>query len=167
MRMKTFGLFGGLLWVTACSSEPAELPFRPVADMQQLMTHIIDPAADVVWDSVGTNVTAEGEEHWEPETDEEWAVVLNSAMTITESANLLMMGERARDQETWMRMSQNMVDAGLLAVEAAQAQDADAIFAIGENVYNSCDQCHNLYWVGDEDRGRVRNDNPQPPGQEE
>jgi len=120
-----------------------------------------------VWDAVGTVISSEGEDHWEPETDEEWAVILNGAMTITESANLLMIGERARDQETWMRMAQGMADAGLLAVAAAEAQDADAIFGVGEAVYNSCDRCHNLYWVGDDDRGRARDENPEPPVREE
>ena len=164
--MRALTLAVGLLWLSACS-EPAEGPYRPVADMQQLMAHIIDPAADVVWDAVGTILTSDEEEHWEPQTDEEWAAVMNGAMTITEAANLLMLGERARDQETWMRMAQNMSDAGLLAVTAAEARDAEAIFAVGENIYNACDQCHKLYWVGDEDRGRVQNESPQPPAPEQ
>lgn len=166
MQIRDLGLATGLIWLGACSG-PAEIPLRPVANVQQLMTHIVDPAADVVWDAVGTVITSEGEEHWEPETDEEWTFVLNGAITITEAANLLMIGERARDQEAWMRMAQGMAEAGLLAVEAAEAQDAEAIFEIGEDVYNSCERCHNLYWVGDEDRGRVRDENPQPPVREE
>ena len=66
-----------------------------------------------------------------------------------------MIGERARDQDTWMRMAEGMHAAGLLALEAADAKDVEAIFAVGEAVYNACDSCHNLYWVGDADRGRV------------
>ena len=163
--MRTLACAVGLIWLNACS-EPGEEPYRPVADVRQLMTHIVDPAADVVWDAVGTVVTADGEQHWEPETDEEWAVVLNGAVTITEAANLLMLGERARDQETWMRMAQSMSDAGLLAVAAAEARDVEAIFAVGEAIYSSCDQCHNLYWVGDEDRGRVRNEGMELPERE-
>ena len=93
--------------------------------------------------------SAEGVDHWEPRTDEEWAVVVNGAMTMTEAANLLMMGDRARDQDTWMQMAQGLVDAGRLALEAAEARDAEAVFALGEEVYNACDRCHNLYWVGD------------------
>ena len=143
---------------TGCATESEQVPFRPVADVQELMAHMIDPAADAVWDAVGIVLTADGVDEWRPETDEDWAVVMNGAVTITESANLLMMGPRARDQDTWMRMAQGMVDAGLLAVEAAEARDADAIFALGEDIYNACDRCHNLYWVGDEDRGRVRSE---------
>ena len=105
MRIRDLGMVAGLVWLGACSGPP-EIPLRPVASVQQLMAHIVDPAADIVWDAVGTVISVEGEDHWEPETDEEWAVVLNGAMTITEAANLLMIGERARDQETWMRMAQ-------------------------------------------------------------
>jgi len=167
MRIRVLGMVvASLVGLGACS-EPAEIPLRPVASVQQLMAHIVEPAADIVWDAVGTVISSEGEDHWEPETDEEWVVILNGAMTITESANLLMIGERARDQETWMRMAQGMADAGLLAVAAAEAQDADAIFGVGEAVYNSCDRCHNLYWVGDDDRGRARDENPEPPVREE
>ena len=44
------------------------------------------------WDAVGTVITEEGTDYWEPVTEEEWAVVENGAMTIMEGANLLMIG---------------------------------------------------------------------------
>lgn len=163
MRIGACMLLLGSVTLAGCGSEPPELPFRPVASVSELMSTMIDPAADVVWDAVGTIITHDGVEHWEPETDEDWAVVLRGAMTITESANLLMIGDRARDQDTWMRMAQAMVAAGQLAIEAAENQDVEAIYGVGEAVYNSCDSCHNLYWIGDADRGMVRDENPQPP----
>lgn len=148
--------------VAGCGSEPSGPPLRPVADVGQLMAMILDPAADAVWDSSGTIISAEGRHEWEPETDEEWAVVANGAMTLIEGANLLMIGDRARDQEGWMQLSQNMSDAAMLVHEAAEARDADLVFELGETLYRTCDRCHNLYWVGDEDRGRVREDAPEP-----
>ena len=141
-------LLGGLI-LGGCASEPQELPFRPIANVSELMRTMIDPAADVVWNSIGTIVTSEGEEHWEPETEEEWQAVINGAVTLTESANLLMLGERVQDQDTWIRLSQGMADAGLLAWKAAESKDVEAMFSIGADVYNSCVQCHNLYWVND------------------
>ena len=160
MRSGAWVLLVGSVMFGGCASEPQEVPFRPVASVSQLMSTMIDPAADVVWDAVGTIITHDGVEHWEPETDEEWAAVLRGAVTLTESANLLMIGERARDQETWMRMAQAMVSAGQLAVEAAENQDVEAIYGVGEAVYNACDSCHNLYWVGDADRGRAGEESP-------
>ena len=38
---------------------------------------------------------------------------------------------------------------------AAEAEDADQVFALGEEVYTTCNNCHMLYWVDDADRGRA------------
>ncbi len=152
----------GALIAFGCSPAPGP-PFKPVADVQQLMEMMVDPAADVVWDAVGTVITAAETNEWFPQTDEEWATVRNSAVVLMESGNLLMMGSRARDQDAWMRMAQGLVDAGALAMEAAESKDPDAVFAVGEDVYIACDRCHNLYWVGDEDRRPVLGNSPEPP----
>ena len=76
-------------------------------------------------------------------------------MTLIESGNLLMLGNRARDTDQWYAYSQDMIDAAAVALEAAQARDADRIFDSGEVVYNACNNCHNIYWIGDEQRGRT------------
>ena len=104
-----------------------------------------------------------GINEWYPKTDEEWAVVMNGAITITESGNLLMIGNRARDQSTWMHMAQGMIEAGQAALAVAESRDHEALYEVSEQVYNACEGCHDLYWIGDEDRGRIRNENPQPP----
>ena len=158
MHRILISVLAGAVLTAGCASEPSGPPLEPVADVAQLMRNILDPAADAVWDSSGTIITAE-----EPETDEDWAVVINGAMTIAEGANLLMIGDRARDQEGWMQLSLGMSEAAMLVHEAAEARDAQRVFDLGETLYRSCDRCHNLYWVGDEDRGRVRDDNPDPP----
>ena len=156
MRTGIFPVLTGALLFVACAAEPTGPPLQPTATVQELMANMIDPAADLVWDAVGTVITEDLIDQWEPRTDEEWAIVRNGAVTITEAGNLLMIGDRARDQDTWMRMSQGMIDSGRQALEAVDARDAEAVFAVGEVVYNSCDSCHSLYWVGDADRGRVR-----------
>ena len=161
MRRLLLGVCVSAFLLTGCDSEPSGPPLAPVADVGELMRMILDPAADAVWDSSGTIITVEGTEEWEPETDEDWAVVTNGAITIAEGANLLMIGDRARDQEGWMQLSLNMSEAAMLVHEAALARDAERVFDLGETLYRSCDRCHNLYWVGDEDRGRVRDDNPE------
>ncbi len=146
-----------------CSHIPKEPPFEPVADINQLMTMMIDPAADAVWESVGMILDENGINEWYPKTDEEWAVVMNGAITITESGNLLMIGNRARDQSTWIRMAQGMVEAGQAALAVAESRDHEALYEVSEQVYSACESCHNLYWIGDKDRGRIRDENPQPP----
>lgn len=155
MRLMLLGIIASLL-VVGCGLESTGPPFKPVADVTQLMAKIIDPAADIVWDAVGTIISEESVEEWYPDTEDEWLIVEGSAMTIAESGNLLMLGDRARDQDLWMQKAQALVDAGMLAYEAAQSRNVDSLFEIGETVYNACDSCHSVYWVGDEDRGRVR-----------
>ena len=157
MRNGTWTVLGAALLVAGCGAEPTGPPLQPTATVQELMAHMIDPAADLVWDAVGTVITEDSVDHWEPQTDEEWMVVRNGAVTLVESANLLMIGDRARDQDTWMRMTQGLIEAGNRMLEAVDARDTEAVFALGEEVYNACDTCHNLYWVGDADRGRGGN----------
>ena len=126
-------------------------PFRPVGDVQQLMEMVIDPAADIVWEAVGTIVTFDGTEEIFPRSDEEWSTVRNSAMVLAESGNLLMVGDRAKGEGPWMIMSQALVEAGMVALEAAEAKDPEAIFEVGEQIYNACETCHILYWYTEED----------------
>jgi hypothetical protein len=120
-------------------------PFKPVADNQQLMEGVIEPAADVVWDSVGTIITSAGEENIRPKTDEEWEAVRNAALTLTESGNLLMMVPRAKDGDEWMRLCQAMIDTGMAAVRAAEAKNPDQMFDAGAEIYAVCTNCHSKY----------------------
>ena len=157
-------VIGGALLLAGCGEDRSGPPYKPMVDVKTLMIAMVDPAADVLWDAVGTIITMEGVDEWYPKTDEEWAEVGNAAIVLMESGNLLMMGDRARDQETWMRLSLAMIDAGEAALQAAEARDPEQIFAIGEQIYFACDRCHGLYWIGDEDRGRIR-DTPRSRGE--
>ena len=152
--MKHAAVVGALL-LLGCRNETGP-PFEPRADVKELMISMVDPAADVLWDSVGTIISEEGVDEWYPKTDEEWAKVRASTIVIMEAGNLLMMGNRARDQELWMEMSRGMIDAGAKALAAVETRDPDAVFAVGEDVYIACDRCHGLYWIDDKDRGRIR-----------
>ena len=135
--------------MVACNSGdvgPSSPPFTPVADVKQIMEMVIDPAAEVVWESVGFVITADGEQEVLPRNDAEWAVVRNSAMILAESGNLLMIGDRAKGEGPWMIMSRSLIEAGKATLEAVEAKDVDAVFAVGERLYNACETCHVLYW---------------------
>lgn len=117
----------------------------PVATVQQIMRGIVAPAATVVFDSVGTIVSTAGIEERAPKTDEEWAEVGSSAAALVESGNLLVMGDRAVDRDDWLKMSRALADAGLAALKAAEAKNADGILSAGEVINESCDNCHQKY----------------------
>ncbi len=145
----------GLMTGSCAADAPTGPPFRTDMSVQMLMANLVDPAADLVWDAVGTIIDVDGENHWEPETEEEWLTVRYGAMSLIEAGNLLIMDTRARDQDQWMRLSEGMMDAATQMFQAAQSEDADLVFDLGEVVYNTCNNCHMLYWVDDADRGRA------------
>jgi cytochrome c556 len=118
--------------------EPAEAPeaaFKPVGSVMDIMNAVVIPSSNVIW-----NVPAAA-----PKNDEEWAAVRNNSMALAESGNLLMIGERARDQDAWIAASQALVDAGTVAFRAAEAKDVDAITAAGDQIYSACEGCHMKY----------------------
>ena len=62
----------------------------PVASVKQIMKGIVGPAAQRVFDSVGTSVTRNGTEEKAPRTGEEWEAVGNDAAALIESGNLIL-----------------------------------------------------------------------------
>jgi hypothetical protein len=120
-------------------------PFNPVATTAVLMRGTISLAAADYWASVSIVVDQDGEHENFPADDEEWSRVWASAITLAESGNLLMMAPRALDQGDWMRLSRDMIDAGLEAARAADAEDPLAVLDAGEKVYNVCSDCHAQY----------------------
>jgi len=65
------------------------------------MDGIIDPSADVLWDSVAYIATTNGIEDRQPRTDDEWKKVRYGAVTLIEGANLLSMpGRRVAGDST-------------------------------------------------------------------
>lgn len=131
----------------ACSSSPPAPPYRPVADVKQLMATVVEPAADVYWDAVGTIIDQKGTIEIEPQSVEEWDAVRNAAYVVAESGNLLMMPSRAKDAGDWMTMSQQMIEAGQRAIKAAEARNKTAVFDVGAEVYDTCTNCHAKYAV--------------------
>lgn len=130
----------------AAAAPAAEAPpFMPAASVLELMNGPIVHAAEVFWGSVAVVVDAEGVHELYPETDEEWEEVWAAALTIAESGNLLMMPPRAVDGGPWQRYSVRLVEAGMRAAAAAQARDTEQIFATGEEIYNVCAGCHEVY----------------------
>jgi len=118
-----------------------------VTDVQGLMASVVEPAADVYWDAVGTIMDEDGVHDFRPETDEEWEAVRHAAFVVAESGNLLMMEGRAKDRGPWMAFSRDLVRVGRQAIAAADARDPDAVFEAGGEVYLVCSECHASYAV--------------------
>ena len=59
--------------------------------------------------------------------------------------NLLMMVPRAKDGEEWMQLAQDMINRGEEAMKAADAKNAEKLFTVGGDLYDSCSDCHRRY----------------------
>lgn len=145
MRIRS-GVMVIVLGVAAagCASQPEPPPFNPKASVLELMEGPIGHAAEVYWGSVSTIVDKDGIHENFPQNDEEWEAVWAAGVTIGESGNLLMMGDRSRDDE-WNRLSSQLVDVGMEAAAAGEAKDPEKVLEIGERVYNVCTECHMKY----------------------
>ena len=117
----------------------------PVASIKQIMNGIVMPGANVIYNAVGTTSTAAGVVETAPRNDKEWAAVGNSAAALAESGNLLLLGGRALDNGDWVKMTRQFIDAGKVALKAAEAKNVDGIFTAGGDLNASCDTCHAKY----------------------
>ena len=115
-----------------------ESAIMPVATVKQLCEGMITASSDALF-----NVGREA-----PADDDDWRAVMNSALMLAESGNLLMLDGRARDNDEWMTMSRALVDAGVAAVRAVEAQDVDALLGAGDLIVVSCETCHEPYRDG-------------------
>jgi hypothetical protein len=109
-------------------------PFKLAASVQQVMTAITIPASDVIFEAAGATTK-----------DTAWDNIQNSALTLAESGNLLMLPGRAPDNQEWVKQSQAMIDAAMLAFDAAAKRNADQLSISGDKIYATCEGCHNKY----------------------
>jgi hypothetical protein len=117
----------------------------PVASIKQIMNGIVDPAAQRIYMSVGTNSTKDGVQTYGPKNDDDWTKLGNDALAIVESGNLLLIGNRALDEGDWVKMTQAMVAAAKGVLKATQDKNMDAVLSTGGDLNTSCDNCHDKY----------------------
>ena len=139
----------GVLLLGGCENQEAPSPvtYESTASVHDFMYWMLEPAADVIWDSAGFVITEDGEVDLQPTTQEGWDAVRNAATVVAESGNLLSMPGYRADEEDWVEYSQALIRTGLAAREAAQNKDADALFDAGGAIYNVCRACHNRYVI--------------------
>jgi hypothetical protein len=130
--------------LAGCNIAPPPPPYKPVADVKTLMASIVEPAADLYWDAVGTIIDEKGVQEIAPKTVEEWDAVRNAAYVVAESGNLLLMPTRVKGAD-WVQLSQAMTDAAQKAIRAAESRNKTAVFDTGAELYDTCTNCHVKY----------------------
>lgn len=167
----TLGLMILLSFTVTCKRQEPQAEYRPVATIRDLMDSMVDPSADIIWESVATNVTATGKEDKQPRTPEEWAAVRRGAVTLVEATNLLIMPGRHvarpgemlnngseelgpeqieplinQDRAEWTKKAHGLHDAAMEALKAVDAKNVQGIFDAGHNIDVACENCHVKYW---------------------
>jgi len=167
----------------SCQSKPGE-PAAPAADqppytttatVKDIMLHIVDPAGDMVWDSVATVIDKGGLHETAPKTDEEWFKVRSGLIMLIEGSNLLMMpgrkvarpGEKsdtpgvelepsemdeliAKDRAAWYQRAKTLHDVAQSVLDVVEKKDAQKLFDVGEDIDRACENCHRQYWYPNE-----------------
>ena len=113
-------------------------PMRNVGSMSDLMVKIIYPTSDALFYI----------ESRTPKDESEWNAFEGQMLMLAESANLLMMPGRARDQKQWMADAKLLLDAGALAVKAARTRNVESISALSDQMLETCTTCHKHYRPG-------------------
>ncbi len=135
------------------------------------MTSLVDPAVDQIWDSVSTEITKAGVEEKKPQSDEEWLVLRQRAITLVEAANLLVIEGRplvaagkaldnkagylnpeeiqkaiTANRSNFIGRTHDFQDAAMLALNAIDSKNPAALIEAGARIQVACEQCHLIYW---------------------
>lgn len=182
--MRMFALVAvvcSVLIAVSCQTKPAEPaappqpPYTTTATIKDIMLHIVDPAGDMVWDSVSTVIDKGGLHETVPTTDEDWGKIRNGVITLIEASNLLMIPGRAmarpgeksvapgvelepaemeelvkKDPAGWQQRARALHDISLEVLKIVDAKDAKKLFDIGEDIDKACENCHRQYWFPNE-----------------
>jgi hypothetical protein len=170
---RTLLILGLLAGLAACAPKaPATTP-QLQASIQEIMASVVDPAADSLWDSVGSTVTPDKSEERMPRTDKEWQQVRHYAVALVEAPNLLVMHGRSvavpggrlddadvpgitspseirklidADPAVFALKAKALQDAGLVALKAVDARSPAGLLAAGGQIDTACESCHLKYW---------------------
>lgn len=141
----TFVLLTGCSQSDSNSSVATENPFDITLSVAELMSSVVDPAADALWDNAGWIESAAGYEELYPTTDEGWDFVRAQSALIAEIGNMLALPGRALDNDAWMVYSEGITEAGFMAMRAAEERNEEDFFQAGAQLYSVCSACHQAY----------------------
>ena len=144
----------------AASASPAT---QPEGTLLQVMRSILFPNSNIIFDTQTKDPgapppkTAAGAGAGASATFANvytgWNVVENSAVALSEAANLIMLPGRMCDngkpvpidRDDFKKFAQGLRDAGRAALKAAQSKSQDAMVEVSGTVADACAACHEVY----------------------
>ena len=167
----------------SCSAPKADTaaPAAPAADatpgpkvistIKDIMDSMVDPSADYIWESVGTEVSAKGVVEKSPKNPEEWKQERRRGVVLVEAANLLVMpgrhvaqpGEKSenpgielgpeeiealinKDRPTFIRLAREFQETAVEQLKAIDNKDLPGLLKAGGDIDTRCENCHKTYW---------------------
>ena len=137
----------GALVLASCAKKEEASAIDTSLPMKDVMGHVIDAGAQTFWKSSGSYVDETGEHSYVPTDEDGWHAAESGVATVVEGANLLLIGDRQRDDGDWVKMAVAMRTEAEKARQAVIAQDADKMFETGASLYQTCVACHEKYVV--------------------
>lgn len=127
-------------------TKSAEPTYVPAHNIRELMMVVMEPQAQVFWNSTGIVMDATGEHDLTPTTDEAWLRSQSAAATVAEMGNLMQtpLYTEGRGAD-WREFSASLTQVGQLAEKAVIARDTEAMMEISMTMYNVCSACHRVY----------------------
>lgn len=124
-------------------SHAAEAIAPPVLEAPELMVHVIEPAARGFWKGYSEILDENGWRDISPKTEAEWKSVEDGAAVLLVGGHLLLQKPYIREPAAdWNRLARKFIDLATEGKAQAEAQDQDAMLALGEQLDETCDSCH-------------------------
>ncbi|MEZ2348441.1 hypothetical protein [Terriglobus sp. RCC_193] len=168
-------LCGATLALAGIAQNSKSTPAKLVpTSIQQTMDLLIDPAADSLWESVGTEETAHGTREKQPRTAAEWQKVAGHAQSLVSGAKRLQtpglpVGANAHskladadtpgtrtaaqiredidaDPAKFRAAAVRLEEAANHALTASRTHNTAEILTAGAELDTACEACHAAYW---------------------
>ncbi len=138
--------------------------YLPQATLVEVMDSMVMPLAQALWDAVVYEETIKG-----PETDEGWHKVRSAAVSLAETANVLMIPDRpvaapgavagegelspqeiealiAKNHGAWIGYSRALHEVAMQAIHAVDTKNAEKLAEVGGTLDSVCEGCHRQFW---------------------
>ena len=154
-RLLSLAIVGahGLLSV-ACADPPAQPSSTQTATPATAMSTVVVPQVSInaamvaLVDHAAHNLWEVEREGKAPKTDADWEVVAEHAIQLAAAGPAITAGGTGPTDALWVKSAswrthaQNMSDAGVAALRAAQAKNLDQLIAANGKLVESCEACH-------------------------
>jgi hypothetical protein len=122
------------------AQQPVLPPVPPKVSINAVMVALVDHASHVIWDA--------GDPKKGPKSDRDWGELEHHAIQLAASGSLIALGGTGKadagwiQQANWKKLSQDLSDAGVAALDAVRIKDRVGLSKAGDQLVVTCETCH-------------------------